>query len=90
MSEHLYDESTLAALSFEDALRELELIVKKLESGKESLVGGIAAYERAHQLRQHCEQQLRDARLKVEKIMKQADGNIALVPFAENESATTS
>lgn len=55
-------------LSFEDALGELETIVKSLESGSTPLEQSIAAYERGMQLKQLCEKKLSEARLRVEKI----------------------
>jgi exodeoxyribonuclease VII small subunit len=68
-------------MSFEDALKELETIVKKLETGKESLETAIQDYERANLLKEHCEKKLKDARLKVEKIIQKADGNLVTEEF---------
>jgi exodeoxyribonuclease VII small subunit len=58
----------IAALSFEDALGELEAIVKTLESGSGKLEDSIAAYERGARLKEHCEKKLAEAKAKVEKI----------------------
>jgi exodeoxyribonuclease VII small subunit len=55
-------------LGFEDAMRELERIVKDLESGQVKLDEAVKAYERGAALRRHCEAKLADARMKVEKI----------------------
>ena len=55
-------------MSFEDALKELEQIVERLERGEVSLDDAVSAYERGAQLKQQCQQRLDEARLKVEKI----------------------
>jgi exodeoxyribonuclease VII small subunit len=58
----------IAALSFEEALGELEAIVQRLEKGELGLEEAIATYERGVGLKRRCEQKLRDAELRVEKI----------------------
>lgn len=72
---------SIAALSFEQAMAELEKLVKQLEDGKASLQDAIGAYERGSLLRQHCEQQLRQAQLKIEQITQQADGSVTAKDF---------
>lgn len=62
------------AMSFEDALRELEAIVETLEQGRGSLDDAIAAYERGAALKKHCQKKLEEARLKVEKIKLDESG----------------
>lgn len=64
----------VASLSFEDALSELETIVRRLESGDVALERSIALYERGAELKAHCEQKLQAAQLKVEKIVLSPDG----------------
>lgn len=59
----------IASLSFEQALAELEGIVQKLESGQAPLEESIALYERGARLKAHCEDKLRAAQLRVEKIV---------------------
>lgn len=59
----------IAAMSFEQALRELEGIVADLESGQAELERSIDLYERGSRLKQHCEARLRQAQLRVEKIV---------------------
>lgn len=63
-------------LSFEEALVELETIVRNLETGKVPLEESIAAYERGAALKKHCENKLRDAQAKIEKITIGKDGSI--------------
>ena len=72
-------------MNFEDALKELELIVRRLEEGKTSLDEAIQAYERGASLRLHCEKKLKDARLRVEQIVVGADGNITKKPIELEE-----
>ena len=64
----------ISALSFEQALAQLEAIVAKLESGQAELEASIDLYERGAALKAHCEARLRQAQLKVEKITLGADG----------------
>ncbi|MGX9961793.1 exodeoxyribonuclease VII small subunit [Roseomonas sp. F4] len=64
----------VASLSFEEALAELEGIVKDLESGKGRLEEAVAAYERGAALRRHCEAKLAEAEAKVQAIVESAPG----------------
>ena len=57
----------VADMSFEDALAELETIVKQLEQGDVELEQSIAIYERGAELKKHCETRLNSAELKVEQ-----------------------
>jgi len=67
-------------MSFEDALEELEEIVRTLEGGKGRLEEAIGAYERGAKLKAHCEKKLKEAQAKVEKISLGADGEAAVEP----------
>ncbi|NHF73561.1 exodeoxyribonuclease VII small subunit [Paracoccus xiamenensis] len=58
----------IATMSFEDAMKELESVVTRLESGNASLEDSIKLYERGAALRAHCEARLREAEERVEKI----------------------
>ena len=60
--------SEIATMSFEDAMKELESVVSRLESGNASLEDSIKLYERGAALRTHCEARLRAAEERVEKI----------------------
>ncbi len=66
--------SEIEKLSFEDAMRELEATVSKLETGEATLEESIALYERGAKLRAHCEARLRAAEERVEKITLAASG----------------
>ncbi|MCU0888863.1 MAG: exodeoxyribonuclease VII small subunit [Rubritepida sp.] len=60
----------IASLSFEEALTELEGIVKSLEGGRATLAQAIAEYERGTALRRHCEQKLSEAEAKVQAVVE--------------------
>lgn len=71
----------IGAMSFEDALAELEEIVTVLESGSGKLEESIAAYERGARLKAHCEARLKAAQQRVEKISLGADGTVSTEPM---------
>lgn len=62
------------AMSFEQALAELETIVSKLENGQAPLQESIAIYERGEALKAHCETLLKTAEARIEKITLSRDG----------------
>lgn len=68
-------------MSFEQALSELEQIVRKLESGQGELDQSIEDYTKGTALKNHCQKKLEDARLKVEKLIKQPDGSLTSETF---------
>ena len=70
----------IVKMSFEDALAELEEIVRTLEGGKGKLEEAITAYERGAQLKVHCEKKLKEAQAKVEKISLGAGGEVFVEP----------
>ncbi len=70
----------VAKMSFEDALEELEDIVRTLEDGKGKLEDAITAYERGTKLKAHCEKKLKAAQAKVETISLGDDGEVAAEP----------
>ena len=70
----------MQALSFEDALAELERIVRQLEEGRGRLDEAIASYERGVALKHHCEAKLREAQAKVDRIAIAADGTVTTEP----------
>ena len=70
----------IIAMSFEEALAELEQIVKRLEEGKGKLDDAIDSYERGAQLKQHCETKLSEAQGRVDKIVRSPDGSLATEP----------
>jgi exodeoxyribonuclease VII small subunit len=70
----------IAALSFEDALAELEAIVRRLEKGEGKLDEAIQSYERGALLKRHCETKLREAQARVDKIVDRGEGMPATEP----------
>lgn len=67
----------IAAMSFEQALQELEGIVSGLEQGDVPLDQSIEKYERGEALRAHCQKLLQAAEARVEKIRLGNDGKPA-------------
>lgn len=72
----------ISAMSFEDALRALEDVVRRLETGEVPLEESIGLYERGEQLRRHCQARLDAAQARIEKIVQGPDGKATgAVPF---------
>lgn len=61
-------------LNFERAIEELETIVKRLEDGKVPLEESVTIYERGEALKRRCEELLRHAEARVDKITTNASG----------------
>ncbi len=74
----------IAELSFEDALKQLEEIVQKLEGGQGKLDEAITSYERGAALKRHCEAKLKDAQQKVDRIVLADDGSVLSEPADED------
>ena len=70
----------IAAMSFEDALSELEQIVRRLEGGQVKLDEAILSYERGAQLKRHCERKLNEAQQRVDRIVIGPEGAISVEP----------
>ena len=62
------ENNNLDELSFEEAITQLETIVRELETGRTKLDDAVNAYEKAIKLKQICEAKLKSAQLKIEKI----------------------
>ena len=71
MAEEIGD---ISHLNFEQALKELEEVVRRLESGEVPLDESIDLYERGEALRQLCQQRLDSAQASIEKIVSGPDG----------------
>lgn len=63
---------TIAALSFEEAMKKLEDIVRTFESGGLTLQQSVSAYEEGMQLRKHCDTLLKTAKLRMEEVQRNA------------------
>ncbi len=70
----------IKAMKFEDALDELEKIVRSLEAGDTKLDDAISAYERGALLKAHCEAKLAEAKARVDKISLSAGGDATSEP----------
>ncbi|MCC6888274.1 MAG: exodeoxyribonuclease VII small subunit [Hyphomicrobiales bacterium] len=78
-------DNDIEKLSFERAIEELESIVRRLEEGKVPLEESVAIYERGEALKRRCEDLLRLAEARVEKITLDAAGRPSGVePLGEN------
>ena len=74
-------EKPIAKMSFEEALSELETVVRSLEDGKVPLERSIDLYERGEALRKHCDERLKAAEMRVEKIVAQGESASGTEPF---------
>lgn len=82
------DVNTLAELSFEEALKRLEAIVHRLESGDASLEDSIGLYTEGQALKAHCEAKLADATQRIEAIQQNDAGEaIGTKPFGQMPAA---
>ncbi|MBP9828738.1 MAG: exodeoxyribonuclease VII small subunit [Proteobacteria bacterium] len=77
---------TIEKLSFEEALSDLESLVRRLEEGKCPLDEAIKTFERGIGLKNHCDSMLKNARLKVEQILENSDGTASMKPFLNEEA----
>jgi exodeoxyribonuclease VII small subunit len=73
-------QAAIEDLSFEEALAELQALVKALEKGDSKLEEAIRAYERGAALKRHCEKKLREAQEKVDRIVVGTDGSLSTQP----------
>jgi len=68
--------------SFEVALKELEGIVKQLESGEAKLEEALQLFERGVKLSRYCSQKLEEAEKKIELLVRDSQGEYKAVPFS--------
>jgi len=79
-------------LSFEEALQQLETIVRQLEAGNLSLEQAMQYFEEGVKLSRFCQNDLNLAQQKIEKIAVNEQGEVVLQPFpltGENHDAKT-
>ena len=75
----------IAGMPFEAALAELEAIVDRLEKGAVALDESIRLYERGEALKRRCDELLKNAEMRIEKIVLSADGAIKdVVPLDDD------
>ena len=70
---------------FEAALSELEKLVEKMESGEQSLEEALAAFQRGIALTRACQQGLKEAEQRVEKLLVQND-DVRVVPHTDDKT----
>ena len=76
----------IAGMSFEEALRALEDVVRRLEGGEVALDDSIGLYERGEALRKHCQARLDAAQARIERIVAGPDGQAPTVAPFDPES----
>ena len=83
MNEKIKITEEIKKLSFEEAILELEQIVEDLERGDIELEDSISIYERGVILKAHCEEKLKTAKMKIDKIVSHPDGDFSSEPLDE-------
>lgn len=81
MADATVADGDIAALSFEDALAELDQIVRGLEGGTLKLDAAVQAFERGVKLRRHCEAKLAEVEARVEALVQGEDGKLTTRPL---------
>lgn len=79
----------IETLSFEQAIRELEIIVRQLEEGRVDLNKAILFYERGNALKKHCEEKLKQAKMRIDQINVDDEGNVSVVPSSLQQAIET-
>ncbi len=79
-------QDTIATMTFEQALQELEVLVRRLEEGRLPLEEAISSYEKGVALKSHCQAKLQAAKLKVDQIMLKPNGDVELKSFDGGEA----
>ena len=75
----------LENLDFEQAYKELENIVSRMERGEQDLENSLSDFERGVALMQHCHSKLKNAEQKVEILVKDNDGLFQTEPFESKD-----
>lgn len=75
------DAARIGQMSFEEALRALETVVRQLESGEVPLDASISLYETGEKLRAACQARLDAASARIERIVAASDGSLTARPF---------
>jgi len=69
---------------FEAALKELEKLVEKMESGEQNLEQSLASFQRGIELTRACQKGLKDAEQRVEKLLAQS-GELGAAPYPDQD-----
>ena len=70
---------SIEKMSFEEALSELETIVKRIDTGQETLAEAVSSFEFGVALKTHCEKMLEEAKLKIEKVTITSENKVELM-----------
>jgi len=70
-------DTDIGAMSFEQAMTELERVVRALEEGEGGLQNAVDLYERGARLKARCEEELRAAQARIEAVVAAGDGSAA-------------
>lgn len=74
----------ISTYSFEQAMEELELVVRQLETGKIKLDDAVAAYEKGMKLKKICEDKLATAKAKIDILLIDKNTPVGSEPFDDN------
>ena len=80
------ERSTIAGLTFDRALEELQATVAQLEAGGQPLEEAIVLYERGVALHEHCARLLADAELRVKRLVERAGGALEAIAVEPGET----
>ena len=75
------EKKKISEMSFEEAMSELQNIVRNIETGKDNLEDIIQNYERGNALKEFCDKKLKEAKLRIDKIVQKAEGEVSLEPL---------
>ncbi|MBI4126389.1 MAG: exodeoxyribonuclease VII small subunit [Deltaproteobacteria bacterium] len=81
--------TTEVTRSFEESVKELELVVRSLEGGELTLDESLAAFERGIGIARECEKSLTAAKGKVEQLVRTASGGLTAVPFEPKDQPSS-
>ena len=75
------EKKKISEMSFEEAMSELQNIVRNIETGRDNLEDIIQSYERGNALKELCDKKLKEAKLRIDKIVQKEGGEISLEPL---------
>lgn len=81
MDSHTQTTTNVDDLNFEQAMRELESLVRRLEEGQMTLEEMIAACERGTALKKHCDAKLQQGQARIDQIIVSPEGDVSAEPM---------
>ena len=76
----------MSKLSFENAMEQLENIVRELESGELPLEKALKQFEEGIKLSKLCSEKLEESEQKINLLMEQADGSVKASAYKNDKS----